>query len=130
MRISLLSWRLLFVAAVVIQLVALYWPVHPDEASLIPGSDKLVHLGIFAAATFTAQVAGMPRRWVLALFLVHAPLSEVIQGTLINRDASVYDVMADVLGVLTGAWLFRLIGAPLVKQRSPVVAGTPIGRED
>lgn len=125
-----MAWRLLLAAAVVAQLVALYWPVQLDEGSLVPGSDKIVHVAIFAGATFTALLSGVPRWWVLALFLVHAPVSEAIQGSMTSRDPSAYDVVADVVGVLCGAWLAGAIGARLGREPRPVVAGTPVSRED
>jgi VanZ family protein len=97
------GWRLLFGLAIAAQLVALYAPRAPGEGG-IPHVDKLVHAAIFGAVALTAAAVGLPLRWVVPVLLVHAGLSEVVQGTLLpHRDGDWHDALADAVGTLLGA---------------------------
>lgn len=99
------TWRVLFGLALAAQLVALYAPSGPSEGG-IPHLDKLVHAGIFGAVALTAAAVGLPLRWVVPVLLVHAGVSEVVQGTLLpHRDGDWHDSLADVVGTLLGAAL-------------------------
>ena len=56
----------------------------------------------------TALLAGLPRRWVLGVLALHAPVSEVVQATLLSsRDGDVWDAVADLtgIGLALGAFL-------------------------
>ena len=71
----------------------------------------------------TALLAGLPRRWVLALLALHAPVSEVVQATLLpSRDGDVWDAVADLTGVglALGAFLVIAQDAPLVDLGHPM----------
>jgi hypothetical protein len=96
--------RAVFGTALLVHLVVLYAP----RAPATPGPvwiDKVVHLIIFAAVGVSAVWAGLPRGPVLGLLLVHAGVSEVVQGTLLpDRSGDVYDALADAVGVLL-AWI-------------------------
>lgn len=99
-------WRPLFWAAIAAQVCALYWPwtVPPPPGDIVAW-DKIVHVGLFGAVAFTGVAAGI-RPWILIILLmVHAPLSEWIQGTFLPRYADVGDVIADVSGTLLGVGL-------------------------
>ncbi|HYN57764.1 MAG TPA: hypothetical protein VES03_11260 [Motilibacterales bacterium] len=94
----------LAVPALMLQLAVLYAPRAPvlDTGGL--PIDKLVHVVAFALPTAALIIAGLPRAWVIALMAVHAPLSEVVQGYLLEaRSAEGADVVADLAGVALGA---------------------------
>jgi VanZ family protein len=66
-----------------------------------------VHAGLFAALAVSGRWAGV-RRGVLATLLpLYAAASELLQETpVLQRDASVGDLVADVAGVLLGLLLW------------------------
>ena len=84
-----------------VSVYVLFTPRAGGEA-LFYGSDKVVHLVLFALLAATT-------RWRfgrgLALVTAYAVLSEVVQGVLLStRSGDPYDVVADLLGVAAG-WL-------------------------
>lgn len=96
------GWRVACAVAVLTQLVVLYAPRAPSTPGL-PGLDKIVHGLIFAAAVATTIPAGLRLRWAVAIFGVHAVISEVVQGALLaHRSADPRDVLADLVGVGVG----------------------------
>lgn len=104
----------LLLITLVLQLVVLYAPDAPGPPSPIPHVDKAVHAGVFALPVLVAAV-GRPGWWprVAALLAVHAPVSEVIQHTLLeHRSGDPWDVVADLAGVALGS-----IGVLLVVRR-------------
>lgn len=96
-------WRWAFGVVLVVQLVALYAPDGPDGPE-IDGFDKVVHLSIFLAPAFAALMVGIRARWALGILVLHAPVSELIQHfALPLRGGDVFDVMADLTGIVLGA---------------------------
>lgn len=98
---------------VIVQLVALYIPMDQGGEPLIPFGDKVVHAFIFGAPVLVAGMA-KGRSWLVAavVSVVHAPVSEVIQGVALpTRSGDVRDVLADVMGIgiaLAGVkWFLR-----------------------
>lgn len=73
------------------------------------GIDKLVHAGVFAVLGGLA-LAASPDRRALLLGLIGLTLLggmiEVVQG-LFGRDASLFDLAGDVVGIVAGAWAAR-----------------------
>ena len=107
---ALAWWRALLVLAVLLQLVVLYDPTQPSVGGLsgVPGLDKVVHAGVFALVMVAGRAARLPRPWLLLLTVVQAPLSEIVQATLlVHRDGDPWDVVADLVGCLLGWWLTR-----------------------
>ncbi len=100
-----------FAVAVLVSLAVLFAPPS-DVPSSPPGVDKLVHLSLFAVLAVTGRWAGV-RQPVLAVVLVlYAGGSELLQGTdLVDRDASVSDLLADSAGVVAGVLGWRLLAA-------------------
>ncbi len=98
--------RAAFALALLVSAVVLFLPAS-GVPSAPPGTDKLVHLLVFAALAFTGRWAGV-RPVPLGLgLLVYAGLSEVVQGTApLGRSASLADGAFDVTGVVLGllAW--------------------------
>jgi hypothetical protein len=102
-------WLLLFALSLLLQLMVLYVPSAPGGPE-VNGLDKVIHASVFGAAVLTALLAGLPRRWVLAVLALHAPVSEVVQATLLpSRDGDVWDAVADLTGVGLALGAFLVI---------------------
>ena len=104
-----------FGCAVLLSLVLLFSP-----ASTVPSgieiNDKVVHAALFFVLAATGVLAGLPLRALALGLMVYAGVSEVLQAVLpIDRDGSVYDALADLLGVAAG-----LAAAALVVRRQKV----------
>jgi uncharacterized membrane protein HdeD (DUF308 family) len=90
------------VAAVVAQLLVLYWPVVTVEGP-VSWTDKVVHLLVFAVPTYAVGRALGSVRVAVVLFAIHAPVSELVQHTLLpGRSGDVWDAVLDLLGVALG----------------------------
>jgi hypothetical protein len=103
-------WRAVLALAVLVQLVVLYDPTQPSVGGLasVPGLDKLAHAAVFALVMAAGRLARLPRLPLLALTVVQAPVSEVVQALLLpQRSGDPFDVMADLAGCLLGWWLAR-----------------------
>ena len=98
-----------FVVTVLVSLAVLFAP--PGDVPPSPyGVDKVVHAALFAALAFTARWAGVGGAVTAGLAVLYAAVSEAVQGTdLVRRDASLGDLLADVVGVLVGLLLWRLV---------------------
>jgi hypothetical protein len=84
------------------QLIAVYSPSVPAGPQ-INGLDKVIHVFVFATPVLVGLMAGISVPWVLAIFVVHAPVSELIQHfALVHRSGDVFDVLADLGGVALG----------------------------
>jgi hypothetical protein len=100
--------RLLFVVAVLVQLVVLYWPSAPELGPLVPFADKIVHVAVFGVAVWTGRRAGIPVWALVVIFGVHAVLSEVLQDWLLDdRAGDRGDLVADFAGIALGCVLPR-----------------------
>ena len=83
-----------------ISLVLLFLP-GPAVPSGPPGSDKVVHVLLFAALATTSLIARIPWWATLVWLTGYAAASEVLQATLpINRSGDVGDWVADVAGAV------------------------------
>lgn len=103
-----LLWRLAFGVALAVQLIAVYAPVGPGGPE-VTGLDKVVHILIFFAPALVALMIGLRARWALGILALHAPVSELIQHfALPQRDGDVFDVMADLMGVVLGGLAYMV----------------------
>ncbi|MFN8083380.1 MAG: VanZ family protein [Dermatophilaceae bacterium] len=92
-------WALAFGVAVLAQLVVLYLPRTPS-VSAPAMTDKVVHVLLFAGPVAVGLRAGLPAKWLAVAFLVHAPVSELVQyAVLPQRSGDPWDAVDDVLGV-------------------------------
>lgn len=100
-----MSWPV-FGIALLIHFLALYLPGSPEPSSFdIPGSDKVLHVLLFAAPA-CLMVGRFSSTWPVWLLAVHAPVSEVIQWQWIPyRSGDLLDLVADLAGVALGWWL-------------------------
>jgi VanZ family protein len=90
-------------AAVVVQLLVLYWPVVTVEGP-VSWTDKVVHLLVFAVPTYAVGRALGSVRTAVLVFAIHAPLSELVQHFLLpDRSGDVWDAVLDLAGVALGA---------------------------
>ena len=93
----------LAVAAVVVQMLVLYWPVVTVEGP-VSWTDKVVHLLVFAVPTFLVGRALGSVRTAVIIFAVHAPVSELVQHFLLpGRSGDPWDAVVDLVGVALGA---------------------------
>jgi len=90
-------------AAVVVQLLVLYWPVVTVEGP-VSWTDKVVHLLVFAVPTYAVGRALRSVRTAVVIFAIHAPVSELVQHFLLpGRSGDVWDAVVDLVGVALGA---------------------------
>ena len=98
-----------------------------ETPALFPGQDKLFHLiafgilGFLAMGTLQASQQGHPTRQVwLVVFAVmlYGILDEFHQYFVPGRNADVYDVLADAIGGLLGAWAMYYLVRVMIR-RSP-----------
>jgi hypothetical protein len=91
------------IAAVVTQLLVLYWPVVTVEGP-VSWTDKVVHLLVFAVPTYAVGRALRSVGTAVVVFAVHAPVSELVQHFLLpGRTGDVWDAVLDLVGVGLGA---------------------------
>jgi hypothetical protein len=97
-----------FAVTVLVSLAVLFAPA--DVPSAPPGVDKLVHCSLFAALALTGRWAGMTRGVLAGVLVLYAAASELFQGIpVLQRDPSVGDWVADVVGILVGLLLWDLL---------------------
>ncbi len=88
--------------ALATQLVVLYLPRAPAGPQ-VSGTDKLIHLLVFAVPAALVLLARLRPWWLLVLAL-HGPVSELVQHVLLpHRSGDWRDAVADGLGVVVGA---------------------------
>lgn len=123
------SLGIAFAMMIALQLHVLYTPVVPGGGPQIPHLDKVIHLAVFTFPTLIGLWVGFNPRWFIPVIAAHALVSEVIQHlALQGRTGDPGDVAANLLGVLFGWALFRLLrssagSAPLGSVR--VSGGVP-----
>lgn len=106
-RVSTRLWRVAFAGAVVVNLVALYWP-RPVSSGGIPHLDKVAHVVVFAAVAWTGLRSRVPVVVLVVVLVLHAVTSEVLQASVLpRRSGDAVDVVADLVGVLVGVALAR-----------------------
>ena len=80
---------------------------------LFPGQDKLFHLVVFGALGFLVMGTLQPPQngyrqqqlwWVAVAVMLYGISDEFHQYFVPGRSVDVYDVLADALGGLLGAW--------------------------
>jgi len=102
--------RYLTFAWLALTLIGLALPAESLPETSAFGTDKVMHFVLFYVGAVTALLGWPSRRGlVLLALLVFAPLTEVWQAVLpTGRQADVFDVVANVLGVLAGWGTVRL----------------------
>src|SRR3954453_19751954 len=101
--------RGVFAVTVLVSLAVLFAP-GPDVPSAPPGVDKLVHGSLLAGLARAGRWVGRARGVLGGLLVLYAAGSELLQGIpILERDSSVADWVADVIGVLLGLVLWDLV---------------------
>jgi VanZ family protein len=91
-----------FVALVVLQLCAVYWP-RVEVQGPVAWTDKVVHALLFLAPTVAGLLAGVRPAHLLVPLAVHAPVSELLQHFVLPlRSGDTWDAVADLGGVVLG----------------------------
>lgn len=94
--------RIPFVVAVVASGVILFTPAS-GVPTAPPGTDKIVHLALFAALMITGRVAGVRAAALLIGLACYAAASEVIQAVLpLGRSGDPVDAAVDLVGIGAG----------------------------
>ncbi len=82
-------------------------------SNVVPETDKLVHITIFAILAFllSGTLYKNTRPWkrvaqVLLLTILFGYLDELHQSMVVGRVSSLWDLLADGIGGLTGAMLY------------------------
>ncbi|MCA0146609.1 VanZ family protein [Blastococcus sp. LR1] len=100
--------RAAFAVVGVVSLFVLFVPA-AGVPTAPPGTDKVVHLLLFAALAVTGRWAGVTRVPLVVGLVAYAAVSEVVQGTTaLGRSASLADGLADVAGILLGLLIWSV----------------------
>ena len=96
-------WVAVSVLSLLGHLAVLYWPV-VTVVGPVTWSDKVVHVLVFAVPVVLVGRATRRPLWTTLAFAAHAPVSELTQQLLLpGRSGDLWDVVADLAGVLVGA---------------------------
>jgi hypothetical protein len=91
-----------FGLVVLLSLAVLFGPSTVGDP-VFPGADKVVHLTLFALLAGTARWRFGGSAAALGLVVAYAPVSELVQGTLLSgRSGDPLDVVADLAGTAIG----------------------------
>jgi hypothetical protein len=105
-------WGLAFVAVLAVHLAALYWP-RVTIVGPVSWTDKVVHPLLFLVPVVVGALWWRRVVPVAVVFILHAPVSELVQHYLLpGRSGDPWDAAADLLGVGLGVvvatwWLAR-----------------------
>ena len=116
-------WRALLAASRVVALAFALRPLAPGQnpENWFPYSDKLLHVGFFAALWWLARRADFAHGLALALVLLAFGVAiEAAQaGLTLTREASALDVLADVAGIALGWTVAARLTGPVSSRRQP-----------
>lgn len=94
--------RLLLAALLIVHVSILYTP-RAGGPQLFPQVDKVVHLATFGSVAWAGLWAGLGARWWVPVVAANAVVSEAVQYALLaHRTGDVWDVVADLVGVVLG----------------------------
>jgi len=92
-----------FATVVLVSLVVLFAPQSATPSTLPPGTDKVIHMALFAALAWTGRRAGLPVVGLAIGLVTYAVGSEVLQGALpIGRSPDAVDAVVDTAGIAVG----------------------------
>jgi hypothetical protein len=93
-----------FATVVLVSLVVLFAPQSATPSTTLPpGTDKVIHMALFAALAWTGRRAGLPVVGLAIGLVTYAVGSEVLQGALpIGRSPDAVDAVVDTVGIAVG----------------------------
>ncbi|MBA8825835.1 hypothetical protein FHX42_003201 [Saccharopolyspora lacisalsi] len=98
-----------FIIVLAISLVILFTPAS-GVPTAPPGTDKVVHLLLFALLAVTGGVGRLPLGGLSVGLLCYAATSEALQAILpLNRSGDVLDATVDALGAAAGLLVVFLL---------------------
>jgi len=122
-RRVLKPWRICFVIYAVVLTIATHWP-NLQLGPEIPATDKTIHLVAFGTFAILLWRSG----WIGSLWLLlpiaiaWAGIDEISQGLPgIHRTVSIYDMMANTMGIITATtwlWALRPVGLKMDSKTS------------
>lgn len=108
-------WLLLtlLMIALTVHLYGLYVPGEPNASFAFPHADKVLHvLGFFIPALLWLVL--VRRWWPLGVLAANAVASELVQQFwLPNRDGDVFDLVADLAGLVAAGLVYRWFSASI-----------------
>lgn len=123
-------WRICFAIYALALTIATHWP-NLQLGPEIPATDKTIHLAAFGTLTILMWRTGWIRSlWILlAAAIAWAGIDEISQGLPgIHRSVSIYDMMANTMGIITAAsWLWALRPVGVKTDRSASAGGGGVG---
>lgn len=122
-RAAAVARRAAFAVAVALQLLVLYLPRAQVPGGMdVPGSDKALHVAVFALVMLTGVLAGLPARGLAVVLVAHAGISELVQHLLLpGRTGDLLDAVADLGGIALGWYLASMLDrhlAPAAARRA------------
>lgn len=98
-----------FVAAALLSVIILFTP-QSGVPTAPPGTDKVVHLLLFALLTATGRYGRLPLGPLVAGLVGYAAVSEVSQWLIValGRGGDVLDGLTDVAGIALGYLVTRV----------------------
>lgn len=103
------AWLALALLVVPLHCYLLY-STNPPSPITFPYADKVAHFCIFGGVAGLFALAGVARRVIVPVALVHAVESEIVQYLWVpGRSGSPWDALADLVGVGFALWLAGVI---------------------
>jgi len=106
-KVAAVGWGIIFTILLLIP------PPDLGGESFIPHKDKVMHLGVFGLWIVLMLMAEQSYNHRKKYFLIgligciYAPITELLQSLTPDRTADLWDVMADVSGVLLAIAMFH-----------------------
>lgn len=116
--IWLKKWAILFCTFLGLVTFLLFIEL-PPKANNVPYVDKIQHTFVFAILYGFGTMAWKPHRyWLAAALILFGALVEPLQSMLTStRQASVYDWLADIAGIVIAVALLTLVDKMRVPTR-------------
>lgn len=98
-------WKILGFLGTTAILVASLWP--QEAGKPIPYLDKVLHLGVYAIASFYIQQLYKNQKLIqiIFFFFLYGAVIEILQHLGGNRQADPFDIVANFIGIVCGSLL-------------------------
>jgi VanZ family protein len=111
-----------FFTVLICIITALLLMEHSGPSIGFPHMDKVIHVILFATLTAVGYIAFPTARGKLYVgLMVYGIITEVLQGVLtVTRYASIYDWMADILGIALWLLVINIIKSNTISKTKHV----------